>query len=184
MLAASSLASLGHVASHAAATGSVINERVAIILGVATLAFGLATVASCRSSVWLLNRLRLGRLARSPGYQAFYRRHGAYWFTFGGLVAAHLTMAVVHTGLPQAGDPDAAVHWVILVIGLGTALVAATSFASCRIIPRLTGRALDPARPGRYRRFVHFHGTYWWLFLLAAAAHFGVAYWHAGIWPR
>jgi len=178
------LPALALVSSHAGDTAAVIDERVAIIFGFSTLAFGLATVASCRSFVWLLNHAGLTTLARSAAFQAFYRRHGAYWFIFGGLLAAHLTLALVHTGLPQAGDPDAPLHWAILAAGLSAGLVAAGSFASCRLLPRLlTGRALDPAGRGGYRRFSRFHGHYWWLFVLIAAGHFAAAYSHAGIWP-
>lgn len=161
-----------------------VDERVAIILGIATLLFGLATVTSCRSFVGLLNRAGLRAVPRSRAFQAFYRRHGAYWFIFGGLLAAHLTMAVVHTGLPQAGDPDAPRHWTILLAGVSAGAVAASSFASCRLLPRLlSGRELDPAKSGGYRRFTHFHGYYWAIFVAVAVTHFAVAYSHAGIWP-
>ncbi len=184
MLAGTGLPPIVPVLFHEAETAAIINERVAIVLGVCTLAFGLATVTSCRSFVWLLNRAGLNGLTRSTPFQWFYRRHGAYWFIFAGLLVAHLTMAIVHTGLPQADDPDAPLHWATLLAGLSAGVVAASSFASCRLLPRLlTGRALDPAKTGGYHRFLRFHGYYWWVFLAIAAAHFALAYWHAGIWP-
>jgi len=143
---------------------------------------GLALVTSCRSCISLLDRIGLAGMAKSAAFRAYYARHGAYWFFFGALVLSHLLMGTIHTGLPQAGDPDAPVHWWILLVGLGSAVTAGVSFASCRILPRfLVGSAI--LRTGAYRRFLKYHGYLWWVFLGGAGAHFAIAFLHAGVWP-
>ena len=72
---------------------------------------------------------------------------------------------------------------VAIVLGVSTLAFGLATVTSCRVVPRLTGRALDPVKRAGYRRFVRFHGYYWWVFVAIVAAHFAVAYWHAGIWP-
>lgn len=164
---------------------AIYNERLAILLGVITLACALATFASCRSCVSLFNHIGLKNLTQIKGYQSFYKYHTYYWWVFGVVLLSHIMMATVHSGLPQAGDPDAGIHWVILLVGMGGALSALALFSSCRVSPRL----LAPTAPKislankTYRTFFNLHSYYWWILAAFIAGHFTVSFLHAGIWP-
>jgi len=159
-------------------------ERIAIVLGVITLVTGLTAFFSCRTFVGLLARVNV-RPTKSPVFQAFYQRHLYYWWAFGVAVVSHFLMAVLHTGLPQRGDPDAGVHWVILGIGFAGAVASAALFSSCRVYPRLVGRALKGFNTAgkAYRSLFKYHSYYWWVFAALVGVHFAVGFIHAGIWP-
>lgn len=174
-----------NVSFQISAQAAVYNERIAISLGFVTLALALAIFISCRSFVTLLMRFGLKNPTKNKAYQSFYRYHTYYWWFFGVSVVSHIMMATLHTGLPQAGDPDAGIHWIILILGLMSALSGLALFASCRAYSRL----LTPAIPklsftGRtYKSFFSYHSYYWLVFALLVAGHFVVSYLHAGIWP-
>jgi hypothetical protein len=136
---------------------AVYNERIAIILGLVTLVLALAIFASCRTFVSLLQRLGLENPSQNKFYQGFYKYHLYYWWGFGVSLLAHVMMVTLHTGLPKSGDPDAGVHWVILILGLASAVSGVVLFFSCRILPRLlapkTYLPLVDFRPFRDRAF-------------------------------
>jgi hypothetical protein len=171
--------------SQIAGQGTIDNERIVIVFGLVTLIFALAAFISCRTFVSLLVHFRLGNPSGNKVYQAFNKYHGYYWWIFGVLLLAHILMATLHTGLPVSGDPDAGIHWAILILGLVAGLNGVVVFFSCRVLPKL----LAPAKSKFsltdkvYGSFFKYHAWYWWLFILLAAAHFAVSYLHAGVWP-
>jgi cytochrome b561 len=165
---------------------TVLSERIAIILGFITLGSAMATFASCRTFVSLLLRLGAGNPIHNKVYQSFNRYHGYYWWAFGVSVLTHIMMAIFHTGLPQAGDPDAGTHWIILILGMTTAIMGIVLFFSCRITPKLLAplKSKSSRIDKIHRSFLRFHPYFWWVFVLLAAAHFAAAYLHAGLWPQ
>lgn len=166
-------------------TAAIYNERIAIILGLVTLLAAIATFASCRTLFYIFNSFGVSTV-KSKAYQLFSRYHSYYWFIFGAALVAHLMMAIFHTGLPQAGDADAGVHWIILILGFVGMLSTVVLFTTCKISPRL----LAPATPklslknNVYRTVFQYHSYYWLAFALSIAGHFVVGYLHAGIWPK
>ena len=90
-----------------AAGAEVSNERVAIVPGFITLLFAAATFISCRTFINLLARVGVKNIQQNGFFHYFYKYHSYYWWAFGVAVLTHLTVALLHTGLPQAGDPDA-----------------------------------------------------------------------------
>ena len=164
---------------------AVYDERLAIILGLVTLLFGLTVFFSCRTCISWLSRLGLKNLTETRGYLMFYRYHLYYWWAFGVLVVAHFLIATVHTGLPQAGDPDANIHWTILGLGLFSFITALVTFSSCRVLPKIAAVVSPKSlfNNNTYKIFFRYHTYYWWIMALLVAAHFTVSYSHAGIWP-
>jgi hypothetical protein len=162
----------------------IYDERVAVVLGVLTLISGLATLVSCRSCVNVLHLLGWHNPLGTKWYQAIYRYHTYYWWSFGILLISHIIMAVSHTGLPESGDPDANVHWMILFLGLASFISAFSIFSSCRVFPSLKIMA-TPGRPvgNKYRSFFKYHSYYWVIFLVLVAGHFTIGLIHTGIWP-
>jgi cytochrome b561 len=165
--------------------GSVYNERLAIVLGLLTLTSGLVVFLSCRTCLSWLSHLGLKNLTQTRGYSVFFRYHLYYWWTFGVLLVAHLMVAVLHTGLPQAGDPDANVHWTILGLGLFSAISGLVVFSSCRVLPRLLGMALPRKRLNNLALspFFKYHSFLWLILAALAISHFLVGLNHSGIWP-
>jgi hypothetical protein len=161
------------------------DERVAIILGLITLVLVLTLFASCRSCMLWLQRLGLKNINQGRTYRVFTRYHAVYWWLFGVSLVSHLIMSIFHTGLPQAGDPDAGIHWVILSMGLTNFVLAITLFGSCRIALKLFagGKPQGLLNNIRYKFYYRFHAYYWIILLLAVTTHFAVAYLHTGIWP-
>jgi cytochrome b561 len=168
-----------------AGNSPVYEERLAIVLGILTLVSALAAFISCRTCLGWLTRLGVKDITQNRPYAWFYKWHLYYWWSFGVFVVAHLMVAVVHTGLPQAGDPDAPVHWWILGLGLFSALSGILIFFSCRIMPRLMTmlRSSNPLERPSYRSFTRGHSYYWASMGLLVLGHFLVAFNHAGIWP-
>jgi hypothetical protein len=164
---------------------AIYNERLAIIFGLITLTSGLAAFFSCRTCVNWLIRIGMKNPLNNKGYSAFYKYHIYYWWSFGVLLVAHILVAVIHTGLPQAGDSDANIHWMILGFGLFSAITAVFLFSSCRIVPRLISRVKpgNPLKNLRYRSFFGFHSYFWGVLALLVVLHFVIAYNHAGVWP-
>ena len=164
----------------------VNGERIAIILGFITLLLALAAFASCRTCLSWLNRAGIRNLPNHKGYQTFYKYHTVIWWLFGVSLISHVFMAVGHIGLPQADDPDAASHWLIIVPGFGGALFSLSIFSSCRIFPRLISIASSRLILNNltYRLFFKYHTYFWLAFGMFIAAHFTAGYWHAGVWPQ
>src|SRR5512136_2264498 len=94
-----------------AGTNAVYNERVAIILGLTALFLALLAFVSCRTCLAWLSRLGWKHALDNRVYRQFYRFHAYYWWFLGVALVTHIFLAVIHTGLPQAGDPDAYLHW-------------------------------------------------------------------------
>jgi hypothetical protein len=165
---------------------AVYNERLAIVFGFITLAFGLNAFLSCRVCISWLKRLGLKNPTQIKGYSSFYKYHLYYWWAFGVSILAHLMVATLHTGLPEAGDPDAGVHWIILGLGLFSGVAAIALFFSCRVIPRLVAMAvrINPFNNSFYRAYNKYHVYYWLVLAGLVAAHFIAGYSHSGIWPE
>jgi hypothetical protein len=168
-------------------TGSAVyNERISIILGIITLLLALAVFVSCRTFLSLMHVFGWKNPGENKIYRMFNKLHLWYWWLFGVTLVAHIMMSVIHTGLPQAGDPDAGVHWAILGLGLVSAVMAVLVFSSCRFVPRL----LSVQKPDSllknvtYNLFYRKHNYYWPLLLVMVAAHFTISFLHAGIWPH
>jgi hypothetical protein len=164
----------------------VYNERLAIILGLITLACALAIFVSCRSCFSLFNRFGLKSIIGNRAYHTFYRYHWYYWWAFLFVFVLHAITGVMHSGLSSANDPDAFLHKYILWLGLAGFVAILVVIFSCRSLVSLADMFRD--KPGLtnngYRIFYGRHAFYWILFFLLTAAHFAVGYIHAGIWPQ
>lgn len=161
------------------------NERIVIILGYLTLTLALTIFASCRSCLVGLKRVGLSRALDSPPYRVFYRFHRYYWWLFGVFVLSHAVQALLHTGFPQSGDPDAGAHWFILGAGSAGIVAAAITFGSCRLsLPLARMLTLSRLAASRaFRAYFRPHSYYWLLFGALAGAHLALGLRHAGIWP-
>jgi hypothetical protein len=162
------------------------NERLAIVLGFATLLFALATFATCRTCLALLGRLGWHRPTENRAYKAFYRYHGYYWWGFWFVFLLHALVGLMHgLSVPSSIDPDAYLHVPILWLGVGSFGLAAVVLASCRspvaVIDLFRTRPSLASRA--YRLYYRYHSYYWILLWLAVAGHFAVGYYHSGIWP-
>ncbi len=162
---------------------SLYGERLAVVLGFVTLAFGLMVALSCRSFPPLAARAGLKSLPASRAYQVFFRYHAYYWWFFGFLLVLHALTGLMHAA-PLAGDPDAGIHWVVLGFALGTAAGAGVVYSSCRsfvsLVAVFSGRNLfNPFYSAFFRR----HGYFWLAAVLLFAGHFASAYSHIGFWP-
>jgi hypothetical protein len=168
------------------AANAVYNERLAIVLGLITLGLGIAAFLSCRTFASLFKLMGAKNGLGNRIYWSFTNYHLYYWWAFGVFLVAHLMVAVLHTGLPRAGDPDAGLHWLILLFGIFSAGSSSMIFASCRVLPRLSAMLTprDPFSNSGYRWIFQHHAYYWLVFGLLTATHFVVAYNHAGIWPH
>jgi hypothetical protein len=169
----------------AAGAAPIYNERMAIIFGFITLILGLSVFLSCRVCISWTNRLGIKNPTQIKGYSSFYKHHLYYWWAFGISLVAHIMVSTLHTGLPQGGDPDAGIHWVILGLGLFSGASTSSLFFSCRVLPRLLVMA-TPKQPFNnifYRAFYKYHAYYWLLPALLVAAHLVAAYSHGGVWP-
>lgn len=164
----------------------VYNERLAIVLGFITLFFVLATFASCRSFITLLNHFGWKNPIDSEAYRIFYRYHFYYWWAFCFVFTLHLMTAVMHTGLSTTDDPDAYLQWYVLWSGLALFVSSLVLFSSCRSLPNLLNlfAGENPLTVKGYQLFYRYHSYYWLVFFLLIAGHFAFGYVHAGIWPR
>ncbi len=164
----------------------LFEERFAVAIGFATLAAALATFASCRSCLSFLGRLGIKGLTESRWYRGFYRYHGYYWAAFLLTLPVHLILAVIHTGLPMAGDADAPIHWAILSLGLGSVVSTGVVFSSCRslvgMIRMLTNKG--PLTNPTFKAFYGLHNYFWLALLVAVGGHFASANTHIGFWPK
>lgn len=162
------------------------NERLAILLGLITVAFAVAVFVSCRTCVVLLERLGLKNPTANKGYQVFYRYHGYYWWGFWFVLLLHALVGLMHGfSVPESIDPDAYLHVPILWLGVAAVGAALVMVSSCRSpLAFLNQFRGNPGPGGRvYRLFFQYHTYYWLVLALAVAAHFALGYYHAGIWP-
>jgi hypothetical protein len=162
------------------------NERLAIVLGLVTLLFVLATFLTCRSCVALLKRLGWRDPLASRVYKALYRFHGYYWWGFWFVFFLHALVGLMHgLSVPSSIDPDSYLHVPIFWLGAGAAACAIIVLASCRSpIAFLDLFRSRPALTSRtYRLYYGYHSYVWLLLLLMVAAHFAVGYYHSGLWP-
>lgn len=167
------------------ASDAAYNERIAIVLGFVTLALATATFASCRTFSSFLVRLGISGTNKSQIHLKFNKYHMYYWWFFGVSALAHVMMGTFHTGLPQSNDPDAGVHWMVIVLGLASAFSGAALFSSCRISPRLLAPTIPTFSLTNkvYSSFFRRHSNYWVVLALFVAAHFIASYLHTGLWP-
>ena len=161
------------------------SERLTVILGFVTLAAAVATFVTCRSCLSFLGRFGLKIHVDAGWYRPFYKYHGYYWWVLILGLTLHFLSAVMHTGIPQAGDPDAPIHWVVLGLGLGAAVSTGAVLSSCRsmagLLNTFTGKT--PTGNKRYLSFYRYHSYYWLILILAIAGHFAASYAHIGVWP-
>ncbi len=160
-------------------------QRASVTLGFFTLASALATFISCRSCLSFLKYFGLKDPMANKTYKAFYQYHSYYWRAFFSLVAIHVGLAIAHTGIPQAGDPDAPIHWFILSFGFSGVVFLLVIFSSCRIMNKLFLNSFKSGTPllKNYQWFYKYHSYYWWVFILIIIGHFAFAYHHVGFWP-
>ncbi len=161
------------------------SERLAVVLGFVTLASALATFATCRTCLSFLGRLGLKIRVDAGWYRPFYKYHGYYWWVFIFALTLHFLTAVMHTAIPKAGDPDGTIHWAVLGLGFGAALMTEVVLSSCRSLTGLlnafTGKS--PVANKRFFSFYRYHAYYWLILVLAIAGHFAASYIHIGVWP-
>ncbi len=165
--------------------GAVFNERAAIVLGLIAVASLAATFLSCRSSLTFFKSLGWKSASQNRIYQRFYKYHVVYWWAFAVVALSHITIALMHTGLPDPSDPDAPIHWAILALGVSSAGSAGVLFSSCRVFPRLGGMLTGKnplANPG-FKSYFGYHSLYWLVIGAALMGHFAIGFNHAGIWP-
>ncbi len=158
----------------AATSLSIYDERLSVTLGFITLVFVLAFFTTCRSFTSLLARLGFKDSLKVGWYQTFYKYHAYYWPVFWVTFVLHVTTALMHTDLPQLGDPDAAQHLYILASGLISFVALVTLGFSCRIFASLfhlfTGKSLTEGRVNS--AFYKYHPIYWLVLLVSIAVLF------------
>jgi hypothetical protein len=160
-------------------------ERLAVALGFVTLASAMATLVTCRTCLSFLERLGLKSVTESKWYRGLNKYHGYYWWAFILALVLHLMSAVMHTALPKAGDPDAAIHWVILSFALGSLVMVGAVISSCRSMVGLITLFTEkgPLSGSKYNFFYRYHAYYWLFLILLIAGHFASSYMHIGFWP-
>ena len=162
---------------------AIYGERVAIILGLITLTAGLTTFVTCRSFISSLKLLHIHSPADNKIYRSFNKYHAYYWWAFITFFVLHLLTALVHTSIPSAGDPDAAIHRLILWFGVASFASSLVVISSCRSIPGIIYFFTERNSLSNkvYRVFFKYHSYYWGVFILAVAGHFASSFYHAGI---
>ncbi len=157
-------------------------HRVILFLGLGSGALALATFAYCRSCLAFF-RIPGRNPMETRAYPSFFRQHASYWWAFGVLMVAHIMTAISHTGLPAAGDPDAYIHQIVLLLGIAIAVCALAMFSTCRVFPRLLA-PLTPRSGAASRLYQLLYGghSYLWLaFSMLVAGHMAVGIIHAGL---
>jgi hypothetical protein len=163
----------------------MFEESLAITLGYLTLLLVIAIFASCRSFISILTRSGFKDPMQLGWYRRFYKFHSFFWAAFLTVFIVHVITALIHTGLPAFGDPDALTHLFILIPGIIALFLFLALALSCRISPAIikksTGKnALDDAG---YKNFYKNHSMYWGMFFLFAAVHIILAFIHTGFIP-
>ena len=163
----------------------LFDERLAVALGFISVVSALAAFTTCRSFITLVMKLGFKDPLQVKWYKAFYKYHGYYWPALWISLVLHVILALLHTQLPQIGDPDAVIHLYILVAGLVSFIAMIVLGFSCRVFGTfLNTRTGKP--PLQFRLFGAFykrHGLYWLILLATFAVHFIFAYRHIGFWP-
>ncbi len=168
-------------------TGVVLySERVTVVLGYLTLASAIATFTTCRTGVSFLNRLGIKSIPNAGWYRPLFKLHGFYWW---GLVMGsilHLMSALMHTGVPGAGDPDGSIHRIVLATGGVTLILAGVVLSSCRSLVNLVSlfKETSPLENRRFRGFYGYHAFFWAALALPIAGHFAAVYSHIQLWPQ
>lgn len=164
---------------------ALYGERLAVALGFATLVSAIVTFISCRSCLSFLSRLGLKNFTETKWYRVFFKYHGYAWPVFLFFLTLHLLTALMHTAIPTAGDPDAAIHWIILSFASGSFFFVGAVLFSCRslvnTINLFTGKNLVSNKI--YLPFYRYHSFYWIILIAAIVGHFIAAYVHVGLWP-
>ena len=159
-------------------------ERVAVVLGFVTLGLFIAMAVTCRKFLPFASRLGMGSLTNSAPYQALFKLHSYFWYGLGLVLVLHLMAGLLHTEIPQKGDPDAAIHWAILIFALTTLTSLVLVFSNCRsfatVLKIFRG---DRVLTGAYGRYYQLHSFFWVLLLVALAGHLVASYMHIGFWP-
>jgi hypothetical protein len=159
-------------------------ERLAVVLGFATLTLFLSMGLTCRTFSSLATRFGVGRIIRSKPYQAMFKLHSFFWYGVAILLFLHMITGIMHTEIPRSGDPSAPLHWAILIFAVGLLVSIGLTFSNCRsfaaILRIFRG---DKVFAGAYRPFFGFHSYFWILLLLALAGHLAASYVHIGFWP-
>ena len=163
----------------------VYDERLAVILGYITLLIILAFFSTCRSFVTMITRLGMKDPQQVKWYQLMYKYHAYYWPVFWITFILHVLTALMHTDLPQFGDPDAVQHLYILASGLLSLIALIVLGFSCRIFTGIyhlfNGKSLTENHATG--SFYNHHGMYWLVLLASIAVHLVFAYRHIGFWP-
>ena len=159
-------------------------ERTAVVLGFASLALFVSMGLTCRSFPVLARKIRLGGLVEKRAYRTFFGYHSFFWYGFFIVLVLHLLTGIMHTSLPQAGDPDEAIHWAILIFAGSVLLSLGLVFSSCRSCVSLFTmmRGHSPLH-GVYAAYYRLHSYLWLLLLLALVGHLTASYIHIGFWP-
>jgi hypothetical protein len=161
----------------------LFGEREAVVLGFISLGLFLAMALSCRSFPALAARLKIGRLTESKPYRVFFRYHSFYWYGFFLVLILHIGTGLMHTSLPQAGDPDEGIHWAILIFAGSVLLSLGLVFSSCRSCVSLMSLLGRNPLAGGYKIYYRLHSYLWVLLLLALVGHLTASYIHIGFWP-
>jgi hypothetical protein len=160
-------------------------ERLAVVLGFTNLALFIGMGITCRSFLNIARNLRITRFTSSRPYQALFKYHSFFWYGFFVVLFLHIILAILHTEIPKAGDPDAAIHWAILGFAGSVLVSTALTFSGCRTFSGiLQGFRGDKLYKGFYGHYFKLHAYFWVILLAALAGHLVTAYPHIGFWPH
>ncbi|GEM_PF-2317969 len=163
----------------------IYDERLSVILGFITLLFVFAFFCSCRVFISLVTRLGFKDPLQFKWYQAFHKYHVYYWPVFWTTFVLHVVTALLHTELPEFGDPDAPGHLYILGSGVISFIALMALGFSCRtfggVFHIFTGKSLPESRENS--AFYRHHFLYWIVLILTIAVHLIFSYQHIGFWP-
>jgi hypothetical protein len=159
-------------------------ERLTVALGFVTLALFVGMGLTCRSFVSLSNKVGLGWLTGSKLYRATSRYHSFFWYGFFVVLFLHMLTGFMHTEIPQAGDPDAGIHLLILIFAGVVFFSVGLTFSNCRTCAGILGVFRGEGLfKGAYGRLYRFHPYFWILLLIGLIGHLTVSYIHVGFWP-
>jgi hypothetical protein len=165
---------------------ALYSERVTVVLGYLTLASAIATFITCRTGVSLLNRLGIKSIPNAGWYRPLFKLHGFYWWGLVMGMVLHLMSALMHTGIPGAGDPDGSIHRIVLATGGASLVLAGVVLSSCRSLVNLVSSFREnPLLASRgFVGFYRCHAHFWAALTLFVAVHFVSVYSHIQLWPQ